>query len=821
MEIILLFGIIFGTVLFIRYAWGLSIQKELNSAFALLKTHEKDILDAVSGFDQLLFGDRYFTNKQYQNWKEKYQKFSDKIALPSENLKTADPLREKLITFSRYYNNGRLDIDKHNFEFSNRESELLKKALVPRNIPANRDQLIAAVSEEDNTLVVAGAGTGKTTTILGKLAYLTDRLRISPEDILLLSFTGKAVEELESRVKKCFGDINIEVRTFHGFGLSVLGKVLGLKPSIAFENSADRQEWINVKFEKLLATPNYLKFAVNYFAYLFKPYDAKPRFNNLDEYYKYIKTERVITFQKEFVKSQQEAMIANFLYLHCINYMYEHPYKFKTADQNYMQYRPDFYLPDYDIYIEHFGIDREGNVNFVPDDLRKNIELGNKYRSDMEWKRNLHRKHQTRLIETFSYEFSERDWEEKLLDKLKEQNVVLKQRSYEEVLPILRQGGQILQIANLFLTFLDLAKSNHYSVQHLIELVGKRGNHRESAFIDLFIPIYQEYENHLQTTEMIDFHDMLNRATEFINEGRHPSIFKYIIIDEFQDFSVSKNHLVRALCDKNPEAKLFCVGDDWQSIYRFAGSDVSLMTNFEKYHGYTNNLRLTMTNRFDSKLAKITNAFIMKNPYQIKKDISAAYTLPHEPIEIIINSAKEKSDFVDRVLDMISREVGSANKTATVLLLGRYKRNKPANLSYYERTYKNLKIDFLTVHRSKGLEADYVIILDVVRGKYGFPSDIADDPILEIVLSEGESFLHAEERRLMYVALTRARKKVFVMTVDGRLSIFVSELSDDFKKENKALICGSCGGVMVMRRGQYGQFYGCSNYPYCDYKIKI
>ena len=160
-------------------------------------------------------------------------------------------------------------------------------------------------------------------------------------------------------------------------------------------------------------------------------------------------------------------------------------------------------------------------------------------------------------------------------------------------------------------------------------------------------------------------------------------------------------------------------------------------------------------------------------------------------------------------------------KQHRVLLLGRYNFNKPDNLNDYRRKYQNLKIDFLTVHRSKGLEAEYVIILDVVQGKYGFPSDVADDPILEIVLSAKESFLHAEERRLMYVALTRARKKVFVMTMDGIISIFVSELKTDFQRENKGLICGACGGVMVLRNGPYSNFYGCSNFPDCKYKVVI
>jgi len=306
MEIILLLGIILVIFLLIKESRKRGLQKQLFAAFTALKPYEEKARKAVDIFGQYLSSGRYFTNRQYQEWKKECTGFSNCISLSLENLITKDAFREILIKFSNYHKNGRRIINRYNAELSRNESEYLKKLLVSRNIPFNSDQLMAAVSEEDNTLVVAGAGTGKTTTILGKLAYLIDRLRILPEDILLLSFTGKAVEELEGRVKKHFPDINIEVRTFHSFGLSIIGKVLGSRPDIAFENNSDRQEWIDLKFRELLELPKYLQSAVNYFAYLFKPVDIKPQFNNLDEYYKYIKTENVMTFQKEWVKSQQK-----------------------------------------------------------------------------------------------------------------------------------------------------------------------------------------------------------------------------------------------------------------------------------------------------------------------------------------------------------------------------------------------------------------------------------------------------------------------------------------------------------------------------------
>jgi len=805
----------------IRWAKKWLSQRQLNSCLASLKPHEGELKQCLDIFNASISGVKYFSNQECVKWRASCEKFSDYLTLPFESLETSDGLKDIVVNLSRYYKNTRQIVDLYNKEFSRQEALCLEDLLKKRNIPFNNDQLLAAVSEEDNTLVVAGAGTGKTTTILGKISYLTDRLNIPAEKILLLSFTGKAVEELSDRVSKYFGNSNIEVRTFHSFGLSIIGKVLGVRPDIAFDSDTARQKFIGETFERFFKNHSYLNSAVNYFAFYLEPKEIEPEFKTLDEYYRYIRTEKILTFQKEQVKSQQEAMIANFLYLNSINYIYEKPYKFSTADESHRQYKPDFYLPDYDIYLEHFGVDREGRVHFLQDEV-KNAILSQKYQEDMIWKRKLHSDHGTKLIETFSYEFSEGAWEQALTAKLGALAIPLRRRSPEDVLDVLKKGGYIPRIVSLFVTFLDLAKSNHYSPEKIEDLIGARNRHRELAFRDLFVPIYREYEDHLKKNGVIDFHDMLNSATEFIKDGRHPSLFDYIIIDEFQDFSVSKNHMVRTLCENNKNAKLFCVGDDWQSIFRFAGSDVSLMTSFEKHHGYTNNLRLTTTNRFDSKLAKITNEFVMKNPHQIKKEISATRVADDFPLEVVIKKSRSKIDPVIGILENLNERAKWERKRPRVYFLGRYNHNKPEDLEAYRKRYQNIQLDFFTVHRSKGLEADYVILLDVVQGRYGFPSDIADDPILNIVLSEKEDYPNAEERRLMYVALTRTRNKVYIVSTEGHQSSFVAEIDSALKRDvEKAPVCAECSGAMTLRSGPFGQFWGCVNFPNCQSTLGV
>lgn len=820
MEFVIIAVII---LIFVTFKLSEALKNKRSLALLLsLKQYEPDFKNALADFQSLAQGNWYISDRQYQLWKAKYEYLVEMINPVFYKIKTKNPFKKLVMDFTGFWHEGRkLFIDDFNENFVKKESPLIKRILSEKEIQNNDDQIKAIASDEDNTLLVAGAGTGKTTTILGKLAYLIERAGVKPEDILLLSFTGRAVEELADRISKKFPDKNIKALTFHSFGLSIIGKVLGQKPDLAFSTGAGRQKFLNEQFDLLLKNSDYLHRAVGYFAYYFKPVVLEPGFKNLDDYYKYVKTEQNLTLKKEFVKSQQEVMIANFLYIHGINYVYEQPYKYNTSTSEFRQYKPDFYLSDYDVYIEHFGINRKGEVHLTQSADQNEVKT-KKYQAEMAWKRGLHKERQTKLVETFSYEFTEKNWKELLTSKLQDHHVNFSERNIEEIFSVLKKSGEVKQIVGLFGTFLDLSKSNGYTLPKLQSIILFRNNARELAFFDIFSPIHQAYEEYLNQTSSIDFHDMLIKAANFINEGRYKTNFKYLIIDEFQDFSKSKSRLVKALCEQNSDIKLFCVGDDWQSIFRFAGSDISLMTKFEEEYGFTRKNQLIITNRFNNRLAVVSNRFILKNPHQIQKEVRSEKTASGKAVEIRYKrNTNDTEELLREILSSLNKTAAGEKNIATVFLLGRYKHNKPDDFSKYQNQYKKLSIEFLTIHASKGTEADYVIIMDVLSGKYGFPSEITDDPLLEIVLSKGDSYPHAEERRLMYVAMTRARHKVFIITEDGRQSVFVLELEGSKNPNTTTMRCEDCGGEMIKRQGSYGSFYGCINFPECGYKVNI
>lgn len=797
-------------------------HKRILGLLLALKSDELAYIEALNEFQNFEDKNWFVSDKQYQQWKIKYQYLAEKFNPIFSEINTDDSIKKNVIDFAdRFFDGRKLFIDKFNDNFVKKESPTIESILNNKGIHHNTDQVTAIASDEDNTLLVAGAGTGKTTTILGKLAYLIERADIKPEEILLLSFTGRAVEELTERISQKFPDKKIKAQTFHSFGLSIIGESLGKRPDLAFTTTNARQKFLDEQFDLQLNDQEYLRRAVEYFAYYFKPVILEPGFESLDDYYKNSKTEQHMTLKKEFLKSQQEVMIANFLYMNGINYEYERPYKHQTADKDYQQYKPDFYLPDYDIYIEHFGVDRNGCTHFSQNDSQ-NLSQTRKYQAEMVWKRSLHTEHQTVLIETFSYEFTERNWKEKITQSLKIKNVSFVSRDMGEVLSGLKSNGSVKEISQLFGTFLGLTKSNGYNTEKLQDIILSRNDPRELAFFDIFAPIYQAYEEYLIHHNQIDFDDMLIKSSRFVNDGLYKHSFKYIIIDEFQDFSVSKYLLIKSLCDQNPDTKLFCVGDDWQSIFRFSGSDISLMTNFEESYGFTRKNQLVLTNRFANGLAVISNKFILKNPNQINKEVRSVKIESGDPVEIRYQKKKsDTEDFIQEILASLNKLSSSDKDKTSVFLLGRYNYNKPDNFLSYSKEYKNLSVEFLTIHASKGSEADYVIILDVVSGKRGFPSEITDDPLLDIVLSKSDSYPHAEERRLMYVAMTRARHKVFVITEDNKQSVFILELEGSKKTKVAGKTCNECGGEMVQRKGPYSAFWGCSNFPECAHTISI
>ncbi|MDD2208464.1 MAG: UvrD-helicase domain-containing protein [Bacilli bacterium] len=311
--------------------------------------------------------------------------------------------------------------------------------------------------------------------------------------------------------------------------------------------------------------------------------------------------------------------------------------------------------------------------------------------------------------------------------------------------------------------FINIYKSNYNSINYLINL------YKKSFFIDkiyykFILDIYLIYQRDLESTLSLDLNDLIIKATQLISKRKKKTKYKFIIIDEFQDTSLIRFNLIDALLKEN-DAKFFVVGDDYQSIYRFSGCDLNLFVNFKKYYPNTKVIYLNHNYRNSSELIKITSDFIMKNKRQLKKN-----TICHKNIvkPIKLNFYVDKRTVVNKVLKHIQGHT---------LILGRNNRDKE---QFNVMDSENMR--FLTIHRSKGLEEDNVILLNLENSVVGFPSKIKNERIISKILNT-EYLMYEEERRLFYVALTRAKNYVYLLVPKNNYSVFIKELIKDFKTE--------------------------------------
>lgn len=712
-------------------------------------------------------------------------------------------------------------IDKHNKAYIRQQLATFQAFFdqVERN-PLTANQRKACVIDEQYNLVLAGAGTGKTSTMIGRAGYLIKAGIAPPEKILMLAFARKAAEEMDQRIQSQLGINNLTAKTFHSLGKHIISQVEGFVPSIdkMAEDERLRTRFVDEQIQRLLEDELYKSRLVTYFLRFSHPYKSAFKFKSLGEYNNYILENDIRTLQGELVKSYEECEIANCLFRQGIAYEYEANYQINTAGPDFRAYQPDFYLPEYGIYIEHFAINEKGQTPPFIDQQS--------YLAGMAWKRELHQKHQTQLIETYSYLKQQGILTKSLEKKLLQAGVQFKPLANNELLIKLNQFGRVSEFSQLLSQVLALFKAACLDLKSLVSLARQHEDHeRMEAAAFLFEPIYEVYQQHLRDTATIDFEDMIGKAIEYVEDGRYQSPYRHLLVDEFQDISASRARLVKALLAQNPDNTLFCVGDDWQSIYRFTGSDVTITKEFEAHFGYTAISVLDKTFRFNNKIGDVASRFVMQNSTQIAKKIQSHNIIEQAGVSLIMTSQDQVG--LNAALSAINAK---ATENVTVLILARFNFRKP-DLSAFKGQYPKLRLQFMSVHGSKGKEADYVIVLGMEKGKHGFPSEKATHPLLDLLLPKAESFAHAEERRLFYVALTRARQHVYLVSDANKASDFFRELidknyeilCDEFKGEKfqdkvADIVCSHCEtGYLVPRDSQYGSFLGCSQYPLCNH----
>lgn len=676
--------------------------------------------------------------------------------------------------------------------------------------PLTRRQKEAVLRNDNRVLAVAGAGTGKTTTVLAKVRFLLATKWCKPQDILLLSFSRGTVEELKARVADECGDA-LQIRTFHSLGLEIIGEATGRKPAISDQGGSRGQPGpVTAILEQLLEDSKSYRDVLEFMAYHYYPSKHQRDFETKAAYLQYLSSNDIRTLKDETVKSNQEAQIANWLYLNGIPYIYESEFKEEqTGNRKKRLYQPDFWLPESGIYIEHFGIDRDGST--------ASYINRTEYHASMKWKRQLHSKHKTRLVQTYSYQ----EREGTLIDDLKAQlsafGVSPRPVPQVDLLASEKIRQRLLPMAKLLSTGLTLFKGERAPLADLEERMKRvPGKRRAAAYMKVFKMVYREYQALLDRKGEVDFGDMIIEAATLVEDGGYRSPFKVIIVDEFQDISPGRAWLMNTLLEQVPDARLLCVGDDWQSIYRFTGSDVSLMTRYETQWPQAVRIDLDRTFRFSDQLQTVSSKFITENPLQLQKEISCDTQKNGPAVHIVTTD-----------IDELVTRVRAKSPNSSILVLGRYNHTVPKELEGNLGSPEN-STRCMTVHKSKGSEADYVIVNSMESGRYGFPTTMVDDPLISVFLSDPEGFANAEERRLFYVALTRARHDVWLLVRPDRPSEFIQELIRDDKykglvtSEPGAIVlgreCPECGGTVVIRQNKrdHSSFLGCVFYPRCN-----
>lgn len=691
--------------------------------------------------------------------------------------------------------------------------------------PLTEQQRLAVIRNDDYNLVLAAAGTGKTSVMVAKALDLIESKLAEPEEILILAYNSKAAQELNQRLDKRISDTGInlhqkpKILTFHALGSTILKQC---KRSVAISPLAEDEHKLNAWVSEWIK--HYLLHAPrNLFTFLELSYEPVNVFNfkSKAEYDAYVRDNEYRTLQGERVRGYQELLIANWLFIHNVAYEYEPKYVTKRRIELGFDYKPDFYLTEADIYLEHFGIDRQGNTRADIDRVQ--------YNQDIKSKRKLHAEMGTTLIETYHYDWLENSLENRLAELLDQNQIRYVKKSEQQIMTALETTGVLMNNVRRYVKCLEAIRTERLNEASILERLQQHKISYAKNYAQLLNQLHQDYVQKLAREGRIDFDSMIVDATDLITSRGFIPSWKYILVDEFQDISTARMDLIKALIQEGPRPSLTVVGDDWQSIYRFNGGKLELTTRFQDIMGSHALSKLEKTYRYNNSIADTAGKFVMQNPEQYIKNISTHTQIQQSAVHLL----EASSDLEQKVLQII-QDLQTKDANASIAVMSRYKKHRDAAKQYLKQHGIDInRINFWTFHSSKGLEADHCILLGFSQGRLGFPSKNKEEGIVEALLPVLDQYPNSEERRLFYVALTRAKKQVFLLADPLAPSDFITELlgsqyqinitSDAFlnhhRKQFKCPLCSH--GYLRKLESSYGIYYKCTSGEICIAKPRI
>lgn len=849
----------------------------------IFSKNEAKEFKALSAYDSflsnLLSADSYLSRKMFSARFDELGDIYQKLFLMQKENVLGEWCKKNSVDFKKFkrlmdqYASTNEVVEKHNDDYVKRHlkeekaylDDVLKKD--DPKIRLDEEQRKVVLADEDYTLVIAGAGAGKTTTIEAKVKYLVEKKGVDPSRVLIVSFTRKATQELKERFERI--EIPAHIATFHSIGNSLIKESDDQKKRVVdrgfmyrviedYLTSKLTDEWFIKKILLFFASYLNMPFGADNTSLLFKTLSANENSTmrsdltaTLDEYRKQ-QTNKKITINEERVRSIDECRIANYLFINGIDYVYEpvYPYGFHDSIKPYC---PDFLIKyqGQEIYLEHFGLSEEGTNNRFS---KAEVE---RYKEHVNEKIKLHREHGTKLIYTFSSYKDGLDLITHLDAELAKAGIEKNTKSSTEIyrqIVTKAQDKYFNKLILLICNFINRFKVNNFDANTKFdEWQFSTKNVRTKLFLEIASQCFHVYEARRMEEGAIDFEDMINDASNILDQciRNHEMLpYDYILVDEYQDISLQRFDLCQKLSQAS-QAKIVAVGDDWQSIFRFSGAQIDLFTKFEQRMGYANIQKITRTYRNSQELIDIAGGFIMENAKQIKKSLHSDKTIKDPVILMSYDDKYERDSLqhgpfyrmgeaIEKSLDDIVAQNGEEK---SVLLIGRYNFDGK-NLAKLEdffvweagqlrsKKYPHLDISFMTAHASKGLGRDNVIIINGKDDVLGFPSKIEDDPVMKLVIKEDDDMDFEEERRLFYVALTRTKNRVYIITPQTKPSSFIMELKNRFTNitlrgvelvpSNDVPLkfhCPVCGYPLQKRRSNLAtksdikQLWICSNDP--------
>jgi len=716
---------------------------------------------------------------------------------------------ERLRQIILHYNRKFIEQRKRDYSY------VWKKGL----LSLDEEQQEAIITDDKYNLVVAAAGSGKTEVLITRIAYLIARKPdgVKPSHILAIAYQNKDVKQIEQRLRDRYGIRDVNVRTFHKLGIDILeraGKMKGI--SILDPNEGPRLVK-RIYEDKLKAEPDYYKAFLRYVKALHET-ELEEDSRSKEEDLAFMKLMPYTSIDNTRVKSRAEKEILDFFLTNKLN---GHSVQIQYEPEIMGLGRPDFHLAKYDVFIEHWGLNEKGEVPEWFDQTSED------YKENMERKRRWFAENNKLLVETFAYEYDEANPDEfvdllkkRVIDKLQTRydgGFEFTPMTYGEVIKVVwepdRDRVSKDRVSRDIFSFIKNAKTYNLSPPRIVhKLDSGKWSRKQYAFGNLAVKVYEGYEEELRNRRKIDFEDMINKAISELadNEALLADVYDHILIDEYQDISAQRYKLIKNLLAHNPECKLFCVGDDWQSIMGFAGSNLDFFVNFGEYFENPAVTRISTNYRSVETIVDAGAVLISNNrSCQIQKTTVSNHVRGNA-IKVLRSPHRENfrtryheqiaEDCLSRVIKYIKK--GFAPKD--ILVLSRFMRAHAHGTQRFQYAIKTFlekaqdmgmkiavdnaksqsKVRLLTVHKSKGLEARAVFILNVIEDLYGFPCEIEDSSIYAPARENYPPQEHIEEeRRLLYVAMTRAKEDLIIYTWEHAKSQFLEEIEEHTQEE--------------------------------------